>query len=71
MPAFDPTPYYRHVAQDLLARFGGRALGLADAACARLDGAGDDQARAIWRGVRAALRQVQASAGHLPAARVH
>lgn len=71
MHAFDTAPLFAHVAQDLTARFGADAVGLADQAVARFAAAQDQEALSMWRAVRQALGQTLALSGALPAGQMH
>lgn len=52
----DPAPYFALVANSLIARFGVRALAMADKGEARMKTLGDSEGAELWREVRAVIK---------------
>lgn len=51
----DPTGYFRMVADNLLGRFGERAIAIAAEAIQKMRLMGDEDGRAMWEGVSAQI----------------
>lgn len=49
---FDPNIYFGHVADNLLNKFGGKALDYADEALRKMRAIGDDEGFNMWLGVQ-------------------
>ncbi|MFZ5608099.1 MAG: hypothetical protein ACOY99_00650 [Pseudomonadota bacterium] len=62
MAGFSPEVLYRRVADDMLVRFGGNALAVAELAASRLCARQDAQGAAMWHAICAVLNEVAPAA---------
>ncbi len=68
---FDPAPFLRTAARDLAELYGREALGVTEAAIARMSALGHAEGLYLWRGIAAALIEELDARRETPSRAIH